>query len=796
MLLAVKSLSNGIYAQSGRGKTGFKMTSRFNSLSSKVIGIFLLLTVVSVGLLNVLAYSTSSAVFEEQTFKSMSSTLTFRGDILQEQLAQLENQATSIAKIESLQQSITAMKSGWNTIVKTSGDARKELRDVFITKNPNPTELEKLLKPEGPSGFYYSSHETVQTQVAGFLKGTQFRDLLILDQTGNVIYSYKKGETFGENVASGPLAATGLGRAYARSVEEAGKAVEDSAPTRFSGLKAGSNPQSPDIYFAVPVVKYGAFKGAILFQLKDTAITSILSKGINGDSGEQVAILSEDGTGISLSADGKLADISAAPFGFPADAITGDKIVISKFERADGPANAYGRPVSYGGDRYLVTESLTHAELGAGSWHIAMTLLVTAVVVLVVMAVATGYLTGRLFAPLARLATVTGDVANGKLDDAVANQDRHDEIGTMAKALERFRLGLIEQQRLEGETRSERERADIERRQRMTERETEAQSLQAVVAALDEGLDRLARGDLAFEIRTAFPQELESLRHNFNKALSTLSATLAGIGGNSVAVREGSDEMRSGADQLAERTERQAAALTETASAIKAITEGVRTQIARAEDAEKIARNAKNDTEQSSHIMRETIAAMEAIQGSSQEINQIIGVIDEIAFQTNLLALNAGVEAARAGESGKGFAVVAQEVRELAQRSAAAAKQIAALLAKSTTEVSHGVTLVEKAGAALQGIGSHVLAINGRISEIMSSTREEAQTLSEINGSVNQLDAMTQQNAAMVEETTAAIHRLAQEAGEMDQRLGHFSLGGGHSAGQQGTSAQPLRRAS
>ncbi|PPJ45696.1 methyl-accepting chemotaxis protein [Rhizobium sp. KAs_5_22] len=772
------------------------MTSRFNSLSSKVIGIFLLLTVLSVGLLNVLAYSTSSAVFEDQTFRSMSSTLTFRGDILNEQLAQLENQATSIAKIESLQQSITAMKSGWNTIVKTSGDARKELRDVFITKNPNPAELEKLLKPEGPSGFYYSSHETVQTQVAGFLKGTQFRDLLIVDQTGNVIYSYKKGETFAENVASGPLAESGLGRAFARSVEEAGKAVEDAAPTRFSGLKAGSNPQSPDIYFAVPVVKYGSFKGAILFQLKDSAITSILSKGINGDSGEQVAILSQDGTGISLSADGKLADISAAPFGFPADAINGEKIVISKFERADGSANAYGRPVSYGGDKYLVAESLTHAELGAGSWHIAMTLFVTAIIVLVVMAIATGYLTSRLFAPLARLATVTGDVANGKLDDAVANQDRHDEIGTMAKALERFRLGLIEQQRLESDTRSERERADIERRQRMAERETEAQSLQAVVAALDEGLDRLARGDLAFELRSAFPQELESLRHNFNKALSTLSVTLAGIGGNSVAVREGSDEMRSGADQLAERTERQAAALTETASAIKAITEGVRTQIARAEDAEKIARNAKNDTEQSSHIMRETIAAMEAIQGSSQEINQIIGVIDEIAFQTNLLALNAGVEAARAGESGKGFAVVAQEVRELAQRSAAAAKQIAALLAKSTTEVSHGVTLVEKAGAALQGIGSHVLAINGRISEIMSSTREEAQTLSEINGSVNQLDAMTQQNAAMVEETTAAIHRLAQEAGEMDQRLGQFSLGGGHSAGQPGQGAQQMRRAS
>lgn len=235
--------------------------------------------------------------------------------------------------------------------------------------------------------------------------------------------------------------------------------------------------------------------------------------------------------------------------------------------------------------------------------------------------------------------------------------------------------------------------------------------------------------------------------------------------------------MRAGADQLAERTERQAAAISQAATAIQEITGAVKVQIARAEEAERIARAARDDTAMSGHIMRDTIAAMEAIQGSSMEINKIVSVIDEIAFQTNLLALNAGVEAARAGESGKGFAVVAQEVRELAQRSSNAAKEIAGLLSKSRGEVDHGVKLVEKAGNALDGIGSHVLSINSHIAEIMESTREEAQTLVDINTSVNQLDAMTQQNAAMVEETTAAIHRLAGEAAEMDQRLGLFTLG-------------------
>ncbi|UJW74548.1 methyl-accepting chemotaxis protein [Rhizobium sp. SL42] len=748
------------------------MAARFNSLSFKVIAIFLVLTFVTVALLNVFAYRTSNSVFQAQTERAMASTLIFRGDMLVQQLSELQNQAASIAKIETLQQSLTGLKSGWNTITKNSGDAKAELQRVFVTENPNPpTEREKLLKPEGPSGFYYSTHETTQAQVGGYLAQTSFDDMLIADQNGNIVYSYQKGPAFAENATKGALAEAGLGKAYARSVEAAAKAVDDVAAVSFSGLSIGADAASPDIYFAVPIVKLGAYKGSILFAVKADALVNLLTKGIAAGSSQQASILSSDGTGIGLSSSGQLTDIKA-DFKAAADGVT-----IQTVERTDGAAQAYGRKVSFAGQDFIVTESMTLAEIDAGSLEIATILTITGLVALVLLAAATGVLTNRLFAPLKRLAAFTGAVADGKIDEPVANQDRGDEIGSMARALERFRQGLIEQQRQSAERREERERVDQERRQRMAERDSEAQSLQAVVQTLDESLDRLAGGDLAFQIEQRFPAELESLRSNFNKAILTLSNTLSGIGGNSVAVREGSQEMRSGADQLAERTERQAVAISQAANAIKEITGAVKVQISRAEDANKIARAAKDDTETSGTIMRDTIAAMEAIQGSSQEINKIISVIDEIAFQTNLLALNAGVEAARAGESGKGFAVVAQEVRELAQRSSNAAKQIASLLAKSTTEVDQGVKLVERAGAALDGIGSHVLAINGRISEIMESTREEAQTLGDINGSVNQLDVMTQQNAAMVEETTAAIHKLASEATEMDQRLGQFTLG-------------------
>ncbi|MGO7420183.1 methyl-accepting chemotaxis protein, partial [Rhizobium ruizarguesonis] len=492
------------------------------------------------------------------------------------------------------------------------------------------------------------------------------------------------------------------------------------------------------------------------------------------------AIVSGDGSAVGLDGSGKLATLDATPFTFIKSALASSAMTVADFSRADGAARAYVRGIDYRGDRFLVVESVLLSELNAGSIEIATLLTMIGIGVLVVMALATGLVTNLLFSPLARLAGVTRDVADGKLDSEIGSLNRKDEIGTMANALDRFRHSLIESRELEAASEETRLQAEHDRQQNLAEREAEAKTLQQVVEALDEGLHHLANGDLAYQIDTHFPNELESLRVNFNEALATLSETMTAIGGNSMAVRAGSEEMRTGADELAGRTERQAGSITETANAISAITQSVRRQIERAEQAERIARDAKKETTGSGQIMRETIAAMEAIQASSRQINTIISVIDDIAFQTNLLALNAGVEAARAGESGKGFAVVAMEVRELAQRSSSAAKEISSLLQKSTHEVESGVALVEKAGVALTGIGAHVEAINGQINEIMGATREEANTLREINSAVAELDAMTQQNASMVEETTAAIHRLATEALEMDRQLGNFTLPPGH----------------
>jgi methyl-accepting chemotaxis protein len=168
---------------------------------------------------------------------------------------------------------------------------------------------------------------------------------------------------------------------------------------------------------------------------------------------------------------------------------------------------------------------------------------------------------------------------------------------------------------------------------------------------------------------------------------------------------------------------------------------------------------------------------MSAIETSSKQIGQIIGVIDEIAFQTNLLALNAGVEAARAGDAGRGFAVVASEVRALAQRSADAAKEIKALISASTQQVGQGVELVGETGRALDRIVKQVNEISGVVTEIAASAQEQAAGLNQVNTAVNQMDQVTQQNAAMVEESTAASHALSREADELSRLVGQFKVG-------------------
>jgi len=301
----------------------------------------------------------------------------------------------------------------------------------------------------------------------------------------------------------------------------------------------------------------------------------------------------------------------------------------------------------------------------------------------------------------------------------------------------------------------------------------------AVVTTLAEALDHLAQGDLAYRIDTSFPREFEQLRTDFNGAIGRLSATLNDIVTSASAIRGGAGEMSSAADDLSRRTEQQAASLEQTAAALDEITVTVRNTAAGAKTASEVVLAARGDARTSGEVVSQAVDAMSKIEGSSSQIGQIIGVIDEIAFQTNLLALNAGVEAARAGEAGKGFAVVASEVRALAQRSATAAKEIKALVEASAAQVEAGVRLVGETGGVLQRIVDRVAEIDGLITDIAASAQEQATGLHQVNSAINEMDQVTQQNAAMVEQSTAASHALVQESQGLAESVARFRVGDG-----------------
>ncbi|MCS4245382.1 methyl-accepting chemotaxis protein [Rhizobium sp. BIGb0125] len=299
----------------------------------------------------------------------------------------------------------------------------------------------------------------------------------------------------------------------------------------------------------------------------------------------------------------------------------------------------------------------------------------------------------------------------------------------------------------------------------------------SAITALGDGLRALADGELSQNLDTAFVPSMERVRHDFNEVIAKLRNTMQTVAHNATTIAAGSSEIRTAADQLAQRTEQQAASLEQTAAALEEITTTVKDSSLRADDAGRLVTSTKNNAERSGAIVDKAIGAMDEISRSSKEITNIIGVIDDIAFQTNLLALNAGVEAARAGEAGKGFAVVAQEVRELAQRSASAAKEIKNLINTSGDHVANGVELVGQTGGVLREIANQVDQIHVNVSAIVEAAREQANGLAEINQAVNMMDQATQKNAAMVEETTAASHGLARESEILRELLTQFRIG-------------------
>ncbi|EKF58078.1 methyl-accepting chemotaxis protein [Agrobacterium albertimagni AOL15] len=406
--------------------------------------------------------------------------------------------------------------------------------------------------------------------------------------------------------------------------------------------------------------------------------------------------------------------------------------------------------------------------------------------------------------PIGQITGAMGALADNKLDTVIPGLTHKSEIGMMAKAVDVFKQNAIKIRDLAAQEAALQEKnADLQSNiatvvdaavagdftRRITKRydnpdldrfaanvNTLVESVDAGIAETGRVISALAKGDLTESMEGQYQGVFASLQTNVNETMGSLRNLMQQVRQSADAINGGADEIRQASDDLSRRTENQAASLEETSSALEEITVAVKTSTARAQESSKMVTEARQFAEASSGVVGEATSAMSRIEQASKEISQIINVIDEIAFQTNLLALNAGVEAARAGEAGKGFAVVAQEVRELAQRSATAAKDIKTLITKSSQEVQTGVNLVSSTGQALSDIQTKVIGIASQVTSIATAAQEQSLGLTEVNTAVNQMDQMTQQNAAMVEEAAASTAKLAEETAHLRALVARFKV--------------------
>ncbi|MGZ8202505.1 MAG: methyl-accepting chemotaxis protein [Burkholderiales bacterium] len=291
--------------------------------------------------------------------------------------------------------------------------------------------------------------------------------------------------------------------------------------------------------------------------------------------------------------------------------------------------------------------------------------------------------------------------------------------------------------------------------------------------------DAVAAGDLTMQVESSSNNEIGRLL----QALKAMNTSLAGIVTN---VRAGTESISGASSQIAagnadlsSRTEQQASSLEETASSMEELTGTVKQNAENARQANQLAAGASAVAVKGGEVVGQVVETMSSINQSSKKIAEIIGVIDGIAFQTNILALNAAVEAARAGEQGRGFAVVASEVRTLAQRSAAAAKEIKALITDSVGKVDDGTKLVDEAGKTMEEIVSAVKRVTDIMAEIAAASQEQTSGIEQVNQAITQMDQVTQQNAALVEEAAAAADSMREQAQNLTQAVAIFKLSGG-----------------
>lgn len=632
------------------------------------------------------------------------------------------------------------------------------LKRTYAEGNANPADQRDALVDPGDGSYYSQSHASYHPTFQSTVELNGYDDLYLFDAEGLLIYSVKKLDDFANSFASGELAETGLGQLFAEALATKPGHVVHSDFTIYA--PAGGVPSA---FLATPVVnKAQKVVGVLAVRLGSQGVLQALTKNLEDSEHQNIYLVSDDGLARSPSSLGEhfgvLDQLPAEP-----QIQAASSRQAGRFDgvpaMAGGTATALVMPLDLPGFSWSLVLETDEATAFAELNQIRLTAL-SVIGGSVIIAILVSLMAARrVTTPIQALREVTNALADNDYDVDISGKRRGDELGDLARSLDSFRDKLKQ-----ADEAAAREVAS-------------ARQTAAVVEEMSGALSQLQAGNLACDIQQPFAEHYETLRENFNRSLINLRESMGEVVGASEHVGRFSQEQRTAADEMAHRTESQAATLEQTASALRDLTDGIRTTAEQAAQMDSAMGKTRDEAEGSTEVVSSAVGAMDQIQETSSEISKIINMIDDIAFQTNLLALNAGVEAARAGSAGAGFAVVASEVRALAQRTSTAAGQIQELTSTSEKHVANGVAMVGRAGTALSSIIGQVSEVSTLVSEIADGVRKQSKGLENINGSMNTLDGVTQQNAAMAEEASASSQLLQQEAQTLSGIVSRFQMG-------------------
>lgn len=695
--------------------------------------------------------------------------------LLENWLEAMEIDLRVLANGAAAQDAIVAFRNGWDGLGDTAED---RLQQLYITDNPHPTgQKERLLQAEDGSDWS-AAHGVFHAGLRTFQQERGYYDLFLFDLEGNMVYSVFKELDFATNFLSGVYASSDLGVAYQAAVV---LPQGELTVTDFAGYAPSNG--APAKFVAMPVFdRAGERIGVAALQLPIDQIGNIISNSpLLGETG-QIYAVGYDGTAKSGSTrEGgheildqlpELPQIMAARNG--QEALFHNVLGLS-----GNPVVSYTNSFAFHGTDWnlILEQDLSEAEWEANRL-LSLSLLQGGIVMFIIVALSS-WIAKTLTSRIEALANSVNGIASGDFDNIVAQTKTGDELGDIARALERFKTELAD-----GRT-------------AISERVADAEKQAEVMKELNTSLGQLAEGRLDCAIGAPFPQDYEGLRGNFNETVAALTEIINNLQENAVQINEDAERLSEGTNSLSRRTENQAATLEETAAAMDQISASVKSTASGAKEIVSAVDETRNQAERGEDVGGRAVSAMKTIEGSSDEISKIVQLIDDIAFQTNLLALNAGVEAARAGEAGRGFAVVASEVRALAQRSSDSAAQIRGLIVDSSNNIEQGVKLVSEMGEAIKEVLSGVSQVSELIHDIAEGAHEQATGLSEINTGILSLDKVTQENAAMVEQSAASSRALQQKASEMRGLVARFEGSGaatGPSQGQGWSETPPLAR--